>query len=75
MPDLIPYFTAALEDHERKDELYAIVMEIGKAWDKEDDITLIRRAALGCEVLLLIYHHCKELIISKGYLKEEIKLL
>ncbi|KAH7232220.1 uncharacterized protein BKA55DRAFT_580850 [Fusarium redolens] len=39
MPDLIPYFTAVLEDHERKDELYAIAMEIGKTWDKEDDIT------------------------------------
>jgi hypothetical protein len=24
---------------------------------------------------LLIHHHCKELTISKGYLKEEIKLL
>jgi hypothetical protein len=37
VPDLIPYFTAALEDHERKDELYAIATEIGKTWDKEDD--------------------------------------
>jgi hypothetical protein len=75
MPDLIPYFTAALKDHKRKDKLYAIAIEIGKTWDKEDDITLIRRAALGCEALLLIYRYCKELTISKGYLKEEIKLL
>jgi hypothetical protein len=31
MPDLIPYFTAALEDHKRKDELYAMAIEIRKA--------------------------------------------
>ncbi|TVY67973.1 hypothetical protein Focb16_v002162 [Fusarium oxysporum f. sp. cubense] len=36
MPDLISYFGAALGDHERKDELHAMAMEIGKTWKVED---------------------------------------
>jgi hypothetical protein len=30
MPDLIPYFTAALKDYKYKDKLYTIVIEIRK---------------------------------------------
>ncbi|KAM5526486.1 hypothetical protein FOXYSP1_21117 [Fusarium oxysporum f. sp. phaseoli] len=42
MPDLIPYFIVALNGYEHKDDLYALAMEIGNAWNKEDDITLVR---------------------------------
>ncbi|TVY69098.1 hypothetical protein Focb16_v000057 [Fusarium oxysporum f. sp. cubense] len=75
MPDPIPYFIVALDGYERKDDLHALAMEIGNAWNKEDDITLVRQAAFGCEVLLLIRPHCTELTISKSYLSKEIKLL
>ena len=41
MPDPIPYFIVALDGYERKDDLHALAMEIGNAWNKEDDITLV----------------------------------
>ncbi|SCO78419.1 uncharacterized protein FRV6_02632 [Fusarium oxysporum] len=42
MPDPIPYFIVALDGYKRKDDLHALAIEIRNAWNKEDNITLVR---------------------------------
>ncbi|SCO76924.1 uncharacterized protein FRV6_01136 [Fusarium oxysporum] len=73
--DVIDIIEEALaRDKEGKGDILRIkAMEIRDAWDHKDDISRIRLALFGCEILLLIWPHYK--LIDRGFLDLEIEEL
>ncbi|KAG5742574.1 hypothetical protein H9Q72_014560, partial [Fusarium xylarioides] len=78
-----PYLTEGPNATEMKDmidqaisssahyKLYNEAIEILKAWEHTDDVNRIKRAAVGCKILMVTWPHHK--LVNRGFLNAEIK--